>query len=103
MGSNFNLGSIPEDISGLESMDTGDLDTTLTGESTPTANPAGGGPHSDDHLMTTLPLGDDISNDIMETLLNSSRAGGQQASAPSASASAPVTTSSVVPDTLTWL
>merc|ERR1719356_1873794 len=29
MGSNFNLGSIPEDM-GLETMDTGDLDTTLT-------------------------------------------------------------------------
>ena len=37
MGSSFNLGSIPEDISGMESMDTGDLDTTLTGDSTPTA------------------------------------------------------------------
>ena len=31
MGSNFNLGSIPEDISGMESMET-DLDTTLTGD-----------------------------------------------------------------------
>lgn len=29
MGSNFNLGSIPEDM-GLETMDTADLDTTLT-------------------------------------------------------------------------
>merc|ERR1719308_517112 len=29
MGSNFNLGSIPEDM-GLENMDTADLDTTLT-------------------------------------------------------------------------
>merc|ERR1711981_1330148 len=77
MGSNFNLGSIPEDISGMESMDTGDLDTTLTGESTPTANT-----HTDDHLMPTLPveLGDDISNDLMETLLNSrSIAGGPPA------------------------
>ena len=38
MGSNFNLGSIPEDIPGLEgldSMDT-DLDTTLTDPATPT-------------------------------------------------------------------
>lgn len=32
MGSSFNLGSIPEDISGLETMDT-DLDTTLTDQS----------------------------------------------------------------------
>ena len=29
MGSNFNLGSIPEDVSGMESMET-DLDTTLS-------------------------------------------------------------------------
>ena len=38
MGSNFNLGSIPEDIPGMEgldSMDT-DLDTTLTDPATPT-------------------------------------------------------------------
>ena len=70
MGSSFNLGSIPEDISGMESMDTGDLDTTLTGDSTPTA---GTNSISDDHLMTTLPvdLGDEVSNDIMESLLNS--------------------------------
>lgn len=72
MGSSFNLGSIPEDISGMESMDTGDLDTTLTGDSTPTA---GTNSISEDHLMTTLPvdLGDDVSHDIMETLLNNSR------------------------------
>merc|ERR1712203_721753 len=50
MGSNFNLGSIPEDISGMESMDTGDLDTTLTGDSTPTAATV-----NTDHLMTSLP------------------------------------------------
>merc|ERR1712001_741035 len=52
MGSNFNLGSIPEDISGMESMDTGDLDTTLTGDSTPTA---GTNSISDDMVMTNLP------------------------------------------------
>jgi len=32
LGSNFNLGSIPEDLSGLETMDT-DLDATLTDQS----------------------------------------------------------------------
>lgn len=102
MGSNFNLGSIPEDISGMESMDTGDLDTTLTGESTPTANT-----HTDDHLMTTLPveLGDDISNDIMETLLNSRSSGAPAAAAVQAASANSVTTTSVVPDMVhtTWL
>jgi hypothetical protein len=36
MGSTFHLGSIPEDLSGMDSMDTGDLDTTLTDPATPT-------------------------------------------------------------------
>jgi len=101
MGSNQYLGSIPEDISGMESMDTGDLDTTLTGESTPTANT-----HTDDHLMPTLPveLGDDISNDLMETLLNSrSIAGGPPAaSAVVQAAPASVITTSVGTE-MTWL
>jgi len=72
MGSSFNLGSIPEDISGMESMDTGDLDTTLTGDSTPTA---GTNSIGDDHLMTTLPvdLGDDVSNDLINSLMGSNR------------------------------
>merc|ERR1712083_168079 len=63
MGSNFNLGSIPEDIPGMESMDTGDLDTTLTGDSTPTAA-------NTDHLMTNLPENLPLDDDII-TLLNS--------------------------------
>jgi len=63
MGSNFNLGSIPEDIPGMESMDTGDLDTTLTGDSTPTAA-------NTDHLMTTLPENLPLDDDII-SLLNS--------------------------------
>jgi len=72
MGSSFNLGSIPEDISGMESMDTGDLDTTLTGDSTPTA---GTNSIGDDHLMTTIPvdLGDDVSNDLINSLMGSNR------------------------------
>ena len=49
MGSNFNLGSIPEDISGMESMDTGDLDTTLTGDSTHTAATM-----NSDHMRNSL-------------------------------------------------
>merc|ERR1719238_1249497 len=64
MGSNFNLGSIPEDISGMESMDTGDLDTTLTGDSTPTAATV-----NTDHLMTSLP--DALDDDNLIALLNS--------------------------------
>ena len=61
MGSNFNLGSIPEDIPGMESMDTGDLDTTLTGDSTPTAA-------NTDHLMTTLPENLPLDDDIISLL-----------------------------------
>merc|ERR1711974_596494 len=76
MGSNFNLGSIPEDISGMESMDTGDLDTTLTGDSTPTAA-------NTDHLMTTLPEALPLDDTDIITLLNNSQRGGN--SAPSVS------------------
>lgn len=84
LGSNFNLGSIPEDISGLETMDT-DLDTTLTEQ--PTSTSASGGlasvlddgsnMDSTDSLMPTLPadLGDEISNDIMQSILSNSRPG----------------------------
>lgn len=89
MGSNFNLGSIPE----MESMDTGDLDTTLTGESTPT--PSNGGasqPQSEDQMMTSLPV--DLGDDIISLL--SPRAGG--------SANNPATVVSTSSnDTLTWL
>lgn len=96
MGSNFNLGSIPEDISGMESMDTGDLDTTLTGESTPTAstNAAASGTAasgSDDQLMTTLPV--DLGDDII-SLLSSNQRPNQQP--------IPVSTTGSN-DTLTWL
>lgn len=99
MGSNFNLGSIPEDISGMESMDTGDLDTTLTGDSTPTA----GSNAADDHLMTSLPvdLDEDISSDIIN-LLNS-RQGGPVGPGATAPPGATVGPSSGSHDTLTWL
>jgi protein yorkie len=87
MGSNFNLGSIPEDIPGMESMDTGDLDTTLTGDSTPTAA-------NTDHLMTTLPENLPLDDDII-TLLNSQ----QRNSGANSSVSGPA-----APDAnLTWL
>lgn len=96
MGSNFNLGSIPEDISGMESMDTGDLDTTLTGESTPTASTnaaaAGASSASDDQLMTTLPV--DLGDDIISLLSNQRPPGNQQP--------IPVSTTGSN-DTLTWL
>lgn len=84
MGSNFNLGSIPEDISGIESMDTGDLDTTLTGDingvasasavsSNPSSNNPGTRPDVQDHLLTSLPsdLGE-MSTDLMESFLGDS-------------------------------
>jgi len=89
MGSNFNLGSIPEDISGLETMDT-DLDATLTDHTspTPTSGLAGCGGlqqvedgsnnmDSTDSLMPSIQaeLGDEISNDIMQSILNNTRPG----------------------------
>ena len=89
MGSNFNLGSIPEDITGLETMDT-DLDTTLTDQSTPPSSLVGCGGlqqvvedssnmDSTDSLMPSIQadIGDEISNDIMQSILNNSRQGGQ--------------------------
>jgi protein yorkie len=91
MGSNFNLGSIPEDISGMESMDTGDLDTTLTGDSTPTAATM-----NSDHMMNSLPENLPIDDDIITLLNNSQR---NSAVAPASSA-ASVTQ---MDGTLTWL
>ncbi|CAB4065851.1 YAP1 [Lepeophtheirus salmonis] len=78
MGSNFNLGSIPEDITGME-MET-DLDTTLTDR---TPNPTSNNSNStntnnanneqnadmdSDALIPSLTgdLGDELSNDIMQ-------------------------------------
>ena len=64
MGSNFNLGSIPEDM-GLENMDTADLDTTLTEGN----QPAQGGMETH-QLIGSLPeLGEELSQDIMQTIL----------------------------------
>ena len=89
MGSNFNLGSIPEDITGLETMDT-DLDSTLTDQSgtTPTSSLIGCGGlqqviedgsnmDSTDSLMPSIQadIGDEISNDMMQSILNNSRQG----------------------------
>ena len=90
MGSNFNLGSIPEDISGMEtldSMDT-DLNTTLTDPATPTPTTIliGCGiqqqqqqvvdSNSMDSSETMIPnlqadLGDDFQNDLMQSILTS--------------------------------
>ena len=85
MGSNFNLGSIPEDISGMESMDTGDLDTTLTGESN-AGGQAGSGQDPAQLMSTNLP---DLPNDLIEML-----PGGSASAAPTGSGGA---------DNLTWL
>merc|ERR1719288_569208 len=76
MGSNFNLGSIPEDISGIESMDTGDLDTTLTGDNTNVASSTARPDTVQDHLLTSLPsdLGE-MSTDLMESFLETSQQG----------------------------
>jgi len=71
MGSNFNLGIIPED------MDT-DLDTTLTetsmqqgGVATPQSQHPG---METEELIPTLPeLGDELNNDIMQTILNTNK------------------------------
>ena len=90
MGSNFNLGSIPEDISGMEgldSMDTGDLDTTLTDPATPTPTTTliGCGIQQQQQVVDTnsmdsgdalIPnlqtdLGEEFQNDLMQTILTS--------------------------------
>ena len=78
MGSNFNLGSIPEDM-GLENMDTADLDTTLT-----EGNQPGQGGMETDQLIGSLPeLGEELSQDIMQTILKEPQAGtGQQPAQP---------------------
>jgi len=71
MGSNFNLGSIPEDM-GLENMDTADLDTTLTESSIQGQQQQQG--METEELIPTLPeLGDELSNDIMQTILNTNK------------------------------
>jgi len=78
MGSNFNLGSIPEDM-GLENMDTADLDTTLT-----EGNQPGQGGMETDQLIGSLPeLGEELSQDIMQTILKEPQPGaGQQPAQP---------------------
>jgi protein yorkie len=85
MGSNFNLGSIPEDVTGMEamdSMDTGDLDTTLTDPGTPTPaaalicsrmqRTADSNMESGKTLIPNLQpdLADDFQKDMMQTILN---------------------------------
>jgi len=84
MGSNFNLGSIPEDM-GLETMDTADLDTTLTDSnqgtgSGPGTSGAGAGTGMEtDQLISSLPeLGEDLGQDIMQTILNNKEQQQQQ-------------------------
>jgi len=77
MGSNFNLGIIPED------MDT-DLDTTLTEsnmqQQPAAATPAPGHPGMEtEELIPTLPsLGDDLTADIMNTIMNTGAQGKQE-------------------------
>lgn len=86
MGSNFNLGSIPEDMGmeGMDSMDTGELDTTLTDPATPTPSTTligcgmqqqqvvdQGNPN--DTLIPNLQadLGGEFQSDLMQTILTS--------------------------------
>ena len=87
--SNFNLGSIPEDMGmdGMDSMDTGDLDTTLTDPATPTPTTnligcgmqqqqvvdAGSAMESGDTLIPNLQndIGEEFQNDLMQTILTS--------------------------------
>ena len=78
MGSNFNLGSIPEDM-GLENMDTADLDTTLTDTNQqPGAAPAPGTMETD-QLISSLPeLTEPLSEDIMQTILSTKEQQQQQ-------------------------
>ena len=77
MGSNFNLGSIPEDIP--VEMDTTDLDTTLTATPTPNtpSDQTPGGMDQSDQLMPSLPaeLGEVLNSDIdiMQEVLGSNR------------------------------
>merc|ERR1719278_2004532 len=74
MGSNFNLGSIPEDM-GLENMDTADLDTTLTESSIQGSQQQQQQQGMEtEELIPTLPeLGEELSNDIMQTILNTNK------------------------------
>jgi len=81
MGSNFNLGSIPEDMGmeGMDSMDTGELDTTLTDPATPTPTTTLIGCGMQQQVVdsgnpndTLIPnLGDEFQNDLMQTILTS--------------------------------
>lgn len=68
MGSNFNLGSIPEDM-GMETMDT-DLDTTLTDTNMQGSQQTGNGMETEELIPSIPELGDELSNDIMQTILN---------------------------------
>merc|ERR1719187_3236902 len=67
MGSNFNLGSIPEDM-GMENMDT-DLDTTLTDTNMQGSQQSGNGMETEELIPSIPELGDELSNDIMQTIL----------------------------------
>ena len=77
MGSCNNLGVIPEDMN-LETMDTADLDTTLTeGNQGGHGGSGGGGMETD--IISTLPeLGEPLSEDIMQTILNTKQEQQQQ-------------------------
>lgn len=72
MGSNFNLGSIPEDM-GMENMDTADLDTTLTESSLQGQQQQQQGMETEELIPTLPELGDELSNDIMQTILNTNK------------------------------
>jgi len=77
MGSCNNLGIIHEDMN-LETMDTADLDTTLTeGNQGGQGGSGGGGMETD--IISTLPeLGEPLSEDIMQTILNTKQEQQQQ-------------------------
>ena len=75
MGSNFNLGSIPEDM-GLENMDTADLDTTLT-EGNQGSQPGGsGGGMETDQLISSL--GGELNPEMLQNILSKEQEAAQQ-------------------------
>ena len=72
MGSNFNLGPIPEDM-GMESMDT-DLDTTLTDTNQQQQQQQQQQGMDTEELIPTLPeLGEELSRDFMNTIFSSNQ------------------------------
>ena len=71
MGSNFNLGPIPEDM-GMETMDT-DLDTTLTDTNQQQGQQPQQGMDTEELIPTLPELGEELSRDFMNTIFSSNQ------------------------------